>query len=66
MPVFFYSITNILPLIPPLLQFLFPSPLFPLFPFLLAFLCTDVSPMKMNTGKILRSQVRCPPLPTIP
>ena len=31
---------------------------------LLVFLCTDLSPMKMKTGKILRSQVRCPPLPT--
>ena len=66
MLVLFYPITNILPLMLPLLQFLFPSPLFPLFPFLLVFLCTDLSPMKMKTGQILRSQVRCPPLLTIP
>ena len=66
MPVFFYPITNILSLMPPLFQFLFPFPLFSLFPFLLVFLCTDVSPMKMKTGKIRRSQVRCPPLPIIP
>ena len=66
LPVFFYPITNILPLMPPLFQFLFPFPLFSLFPFLLVFLCTDVSPMKMKRGKIRRSQVRCPPLPIIP
>ena len=31
---------------------------------LLVFLCTDLSPMKIKTGKTLRSQVRCPPLST--
>ena len=64
LPVFFYPITNILSLMPLLPQFLFPSPLFPCFLHFLVFLCTDLSPMKIKTGKTLRSQVRCPPLST--
>ena len=63
MPVFFYPITNILPLMPPLPRFLFPFPLSFLFPFLL-FFWAQTCPMKMKTGKTLRSQVRCPTLPT--
>ena len=42
LPVLFYPVTNILPLMPPIPQFLFPSPLFILFPFLLFFLGTDL------------------------
>ena len=42
MPVLFYPITSILPLMPPLPRFLFLSPLFLLFSFLLVFLGTDL------------------------
>ena len=61
MPVLFHPITNILPLMPvPLLQFLFPSPLFLASfsrQFLASFSGRRHSPMKIKTGKTLRSQV---------